>query len=172
MSSQTGQAKCSVLFICMGNICRSPLAEGIFRVMVQKAGLESAFHIDSAGTHFYHVGAPPDERSVAVGLKYGYDLTAQRCRLVQAQDFTVFDYILAMDKRNLRDLSAVAPTAEMRQKPKLLLDFARVALLETEVPDPYYGGEDGFENVLKLVEHGCEGLLAQIKETILSQSNV
>lgn len=172
MSSKPNQALCSVLFVCMGNICRSPLAEGVFRGLVQKAGLESAFHIDSAGTHFYHVGAPPDERSVAVGLKYGYDLTAQRCRLVSEQDFTDFTYILAMDKRNLRDLSAVAPSAELRQKPKLLLDYARVAILETEVPDPYYGGEDGFENVLKLVEYGCEGLLAHITETCLSQHEV
>lgn len=119
--------------------------------------------MDSAGTHGYHVGSPPDERSVAVGQRFGYDLTPQRCREVQPEDFETFDYLLVMDHRNLRDLKSFCPEEALWQKVHLLLDFSQQPLTETEVPDPYYGGPDGFEYVLKLVEAGCEGLLTHLQ---------
>lgn len=155
--------KLGVLFICMGNICRSPLAEGVFRRQVEEAGLSGMFLIDSAGTHGYHTGASPDRRSIAVAREFNYCIEEQRSRLMTSEDFTEFDYMLAMDKRNLRDLTNYAPTKELAQKPKLLLDYSREPLTEMEVPDPYYD-DNGFQHVLKLVESGCSGFLETLRE--------
>lgn len=149
-----------VLFICMGNICRSPSAEGVFRRLLQQEGLEERIQIDSAGTHTYHAGHPPDRRSQQAALTRGVDISALRARLVEPEDFERFDWLVAMDYDNLAHLERVAPP-HLRDKPKLLLSFAP-EVAEEEVPDPYYGGPQGFEHVLDLLEAGSAGLLAAI----------
>lgn len=154
-----------VLFVCMGNICRSPLAEGAFRQLVQEAGLEQHIEIDSAGTHFYHVGEPPDARSVAVAAHHGLDISPQRARQLHVEDLEYWDYIVVMDKRNLRDVNAMVQNQPIKSKIALLLDFSRESWQETEVPDPYHGGKDGFEHVYQLVRSGCAGLLASLQES-------
>ena len=160
-----GDAKpLSVLFCCMGNICRSPTAEGVFRRQVIAAGLDNRIRIDSAGTHDYHVGHAPDPRSRAAAAARGYELGALRARLVTLQDFAGFDYILAMDKGNLAELRRMAPR-EYRSKPKLFMQFG-VRHAATEVPDPYYGGAEGFEQVLDMAEDACAGLLVAIKKEL------
>lgn len=148
----------SVLFVCMGNICRSPTAEGVFRQMVWAAGLEEEIRVDSAGTHDFHAGSPPDIRSQAHAKRRGYDLSGIRARQVRASDFTEFDLILVMDKRNLVTLQRVCPR-EHAHKLRLFLDYAPL-WPEKEVPDPYYGGERGFDYVLDMVEDASRGLLA------------
>lgn len=151
-----------VLFVCMGNICRSPTAEGVFRHLVQQAGLEHRIQIDSAGTHAYHVGEPPDARATAAARERNIDLTDQRARKVEAEDFERFDYILAMDSSNFTDLKYLVDHAAKHEKLFLFLDFA--ANPDThEVPDPYYGGADGFEHVLDLVHAASEGFLTHIR---------
>jgi len=150
-----------VLFICMGNICRSPTAEGVFRHQVNNAGLSEQISIDSGGTHAYHVGNPPDTRSQAAALKRGIDLSSQRARRVTADDFSSFDYVVAMDESNKRDLLALCP-AGYEERVHLFLDFSDSQ--ESEVPDPYYGQGRGFEIVLSLVEDAAEGLLERIKK--------
>jgi protein-tyrosine phosphatase len=155
--------KISVLFVCMGNICRSPTAEGVFVRKVHEAGLSERIRIDSAGTHAYHVGNPPDERTQRAALHRGYDLSALRARKVEAPDFTRFDYVLAMDADNLAILKAMHVQAgEVRSHLGLMMDFAADAGFAREVPDPYYGGEAGFERVLDMIEAATEGLLQQI----------
>ena len=151
-----------VLFVCMGNICRSPTAEGVFRQKVVDAGLEDRIHIDSAGTHAYHVGEPPDQRAQATALGRGFDLSTQRARRVSAKDFTAFDYIIAMDQSNMVDLESVCVN-DTENKIHLFLDFAADADTR-EVPDPYYGSGDGFERVLNLVESASEGLLSHLQK--------
>lgn len=153
-----------VLFCCMGNICRSPTAEGVFRHMVHAAGLGDRIEIASAGTHDYHIGRPPDRRAQAAAAARGYDLSHQRARQVSPQDFLDYDYILAMDADNLARLRGVAPGAQ-RDKARLFLDYSETRSGE-EVPDPYYGGEDGFMLVLDMVEDGAAGLLADIKKKL------
>ena len=153
-----------VLMICMGNICRSPLAHGVFEALVNDAGLAEKIHVDSAGTHFYHVGCLPDERSIDKARDYGIDITTQRARQLTAEDFSDFDYLLVMDKRNLRDASVLAPTPELAQKLALFLDYSLGDFSESEVPDPYYGGIDGFEHVFQLVKSASVGFLAHLKE--------
>lgn len=153
-----------VLFCCMGNICRSPTAEGVFRHVVRTAGLEAWVHVESAGTHDYHVGRPPDGRSQQAAHRRGYDLSSQRARQVVPQDIESFDYILAMDEENLAHLRQIAP-AGLRSRPQLFLDFSSTHRGE-EVPDPYYGHADGFARVLDLVEEGALGLLADIREKL------
>lgn len=150
-----------VLFVCMGNICRSPTAEGVFRQLVAKAGLAGVIHIDSAGTHDYHIGNPPDARAQAAAAQRGYDLGSLRARQVTSDDFAAFDYVLAMDSDNLRLLRQQCPE-QYRGRLKLLLEFAGAGA-PTEVPDPYYGGAQGFETVLDLVETAAQGLLSHIK---------
>ncbi len=145
----------------MGNICRSPTAEGVFRHVVERDGLSANIHIDSAGTHAYHIGDPPDARSQAAAAKRGYDLSAQRARQVAAEDFAEFDYVLAMDAHN-RELLLQRCPAPHRGKVRLFLEFAEGAAVR-EVPDPYYGGAQGFEAVLDLVEDAADGLLRHIK---------
>ncbi|MGM9485445.1 low molecular weight protein-tyrosine-phosphatase [Roseateles sp. NT4] len=150
-----------ILFFCMGNICRSPTAEGVMRARLKAAGLD--IEVDSAGTHGYHVGAPPDERSQEHALKRGYDLSALRARKLLAEDFTRFDLVLAMDDDNLANAERLCPPSQ-RHRLKLLMDYAPQAG-KHHVPDPYYGGEAGFEEVLDLVEAACDGLIASLKPT-------
>lgn len=150
-----------VLVVCMGNICRSPLAHGLLEHRVAKAGLAGRITIDSAGTHAYHVGNPPDPRSQQTALRHGIDLSSQRARKVVASDFAEFDYVLAMDNDNHALLSGQCPE-EHRHKLKLFLEFAP-QLSETEVPDPYYGGDSGFEQVYQLIAVATDGLIADIK---------
>ncbi len=149
-----------VLFVCMGNICRSPTAEGVFRHVVERAGLADAIHIDSAGTHDYHIGNPPDARSQAAAARRGYDLSGLRARQVSDSDFAAFDVVIAMDEHNRSLLLQQCPP-EHRAKVRLFLDFAE-GKVPAEVPDPYYGGPQGFEQVLDLVENAARGLLRKI----------
>jgi len=153
--------KTKVLFVCYGNICRSPTAQGVFEKLLEQRGLSGNFQVDSAGTAGYHVGNPPDMRSQQAAAKRGYDLSHQRSRKVDFADFYDFDHIIAMDKNNHKDLTAFAPK-DLRDKIKLMLDYGTSGL--KEVPDPYYGGEHGFEKVLDLLEEACEGLLTSIKK--------
>lgn len=148
--------KVSVLFVCMGNICRSPTAEGVFRHHVEQAGLGGQIHIDSAGTHAYHVGDPPDRRAKAAAERRGIQLGDLRARRVSDEDFDRFDYVIAMDMDNLERLREQSPPTH-HDKVRLFLEFS--SLREREVPDPYYGGAAGFERVLDLVEDASRGLL-------------
>jgi protein-tyrosine phosphatase len=150
------EEKVSVLFVCMGNICRSPTAEGVFRHFVNAAGLEERIDVDSAGTHAYHVGQPPDRRASAAANRRGVSLADIQARRVSDSDFARFNYIIAMDEDNQARLIDQAPD-EHRGKVTLFLSYASVS--ETEVPDPYYGGAAGFERVLDLVEEASRGLL-------------
>ena len=152
----------SVLFVCMGNYCRSPTAEGVFRAVVREHAPDLPILIDSAGTHDYHVGKAPDPRTVAAARRRGFDLTALRARQIEDRDFESFDYILAMDRDNRAELLARSPE-HLRPRVRLFMEFA--ARPDTpEVPDPYYGGSDGFELVLDLVEEASRGLLAHLLE--------
>ncbi|MGH8284993.1 MAG: low molecular weight protein-tyrosine-phosphatase [Steroidobacteraceae bacterium] len=150
-----------VLFVCLGNICRSPTAEAVFRTVLARAAPELSIEVDSAGTGDYHVGEPPDLRAQAAARRRGYDMSALRARLIEASDFERFDLILAMDRANLADLQRRAP-APFRPRVRLLLEFVS-DLDETEVPDPYYGGATGFEQVLDLVEAAAHGLIAHLR---------
>ncbi len=151
----------SVLFVCLGNICRSPTAHGVFHHLVEHHQLQHAIHIDSAGTGDWHIGCAPDQRSSAAALQRGYDLSVLRARQVSAQDFERFDYILAMDLKNLRELQQMQP-ANFNGELDLFLRYGAGHL--HEVPDPYYGGDDGFEHVLDLVEEAARGLLQTIAQ--------
>lgn len=146
----------------MGNICRSPTAEGVFQGLVAAQGLGQRISVDSAGTHAYHVGHPPDERSAATALNHGIDMSRQRARQVTVQDLHDFDYVLAMDQANLERLEQLQDERGGRAQLGLLLEYAQGARV-TEVPDPYYGGHGGFERVFGLIEAGCQGLLAAIE---------
>jgi protein-tyrosine phosphatase len=152
----------SVVFVCMGNICRSPTAEAVFRRYVENAGLAGHILIDSAGTHDYHIGDAPDLRAQRAAQQRGYDMSSLRGRQVGEVDFHRFDYVLAMDKANLAILQRLAPPAGDAQV-RLFLEYARHHG-EREVPDPYYGGPDGFERVLDMVEDASEGLLQHIRQ--------
>lgn len=154
-------ATVSVLFVCMGNICRSPTAQGVFESLVRQRGWLEHIQIDSAGTHAYHIGSSPDERSQAAALERGVDLSQQRARQVRSADFEQFNYILAMDRQNFQALQALAANSEQRQRVYLMMDFAQ-RWQEREVPDPYYGGVQGFQRVLDMVEDASEGLLVHL----------
>ncbi len=160
--------KIRVLFVCMGNICRSPTAHGVFRELVRREGLEDRIVIDSAGTHAYHVGNPPDRRAQATALARGIELSDLRARQVEERDFEHFDYILAMDEDNLAILQSQCPP-QHAHKVRLFLEFAPQRY-EREVPDPYYGGPQGFEHVFDLVEEAAEGLLAHVRERVEERS--
>jgi protein-tyrosine phosphatase len=153
--------KINVLFVCMGNICRSPTAEAVFRHYVEKAGLAGNIQIDSAGTHDYHIGDAPDSRTQRAALQRGYDMSDLRGRQVEARDFSRFDYVLAMDVANLSILQRLRPS-DAQSHLGLFLEFAE-RHAEREVPDPYYGGAEGFERVLDMVEDAAEGLLRHIR---------
>lgn len=146
-----------VLFVCLGNICRSPTAEGVFAQIAESRGLASSIDIDSAGTGAWHVGKQPDARAIGAAKVRGYRLDHLRARRVDIEDFERFDLILAMDKANLDDLLEACPD-DLRHKVKLFLSFAQDADFD-EVPDPYYGGAKGFDLVLDLVEQGAHGLI-------------
>ncbi len=149
-----------LLFVCMGNICRSPSAEGVFRRVLAERAPNISIEIDSAGTHDYHVGHPPDRRAIEAARRRGIDLTTLRARQVTVEDFARFDLILAMDDENVEDLKRRAPS-EYHSRIRLLLDFAPEAPMR-HVPDPYYGGTPGFEQVLDLLEQASEGLLEEV----------
>lgn len=158
----------SVVFVCMGNICRSPTAEVVFRHYVEDAGLSGQIRIDSAGTHNYHIGDPPDLRAQQAARQRGYDMSGLRGRQVGVSDFHRFDYVLAMDRANLAILQRLAPPDSDTQL-RLFLEYAR-HYTEREVPDPYYGGADGFERVLDMAEDAAEGLLQHIRQLHFRQS--
>ena len=149
-----------LLFVCMGNICRSPMAEGVFSVLAQQAGISSSIDVDSAGTHANHEGEQPDQRARKVAAVRGYDLTGLRARRVKEQDFYRFDLILVMDRQNLDYLRRFCPAACL-PKLHLFLEFAD-SFTSDEIPDPYYGGIEGFEKVLDLCEIAARGLIAAI----------
>jgi len=156
--------KISVLFVCMGNICRSPTGQGVFERVVADSDLAGRIEADSAGTHAYHIGEPVDRRAASAAARRGVDLSRYRARRVALDDFARFDYVLAMDTANLEDLLALCPE-EHGHKLFRLLDFAP-EMREQDVPDPYYGGNQGFERVLDLVEAGVEGLLNDIRKRL------
>lgn len=155
--------KVHVLFVCMGNICRSPTAHGIFQHLVNEAGLADQIVVDSAGTIGYHVGNSPDPRATATALQHGIDLTPLRARQVNIDDYNHQDFILAMDYDNLSDLQRQCPE-QQQHKLQLLLSYHSDEYLD-QVPDPYYGGDKGFEQVFDMVEIACKQLLKQIMET-------
>jgi len=155
-----GNKQVKVLFVCMGNICRSPTAEGVFRHMAEKAGLAERLEIDSAGTHAYHVNEPPDGRAQAAAERRGISMSDIRARRVEAEDFERFDHIIAMDRDNL---TLLVEWAEVRHHDKIRLFLEFSSGHEEEVPDPYYGGAAGFERVLDLVEEASRGLLDQLR---------
>ncbi len=150
-----------VLFVCSGNICRSPTAEGVFRELVEAAGLDAVIAVDSAGTGAWHAGEPPDERSREAALKRGIDIGDQRARQVRSDDFTRFDLLLAMDRGHLNQLCRLCPAGEDHRL-RLFLEFAP-SFDTLDVPDPYYGKGDGFALVLDMIEEGAAGLLAEIR---------
>lgn len=152
-----------VLMVCMGNICRSPTAEAVLRAKLAAAGLADRVEVDSAGTHAFHVGSPPDPRSQAHAARRGYDLSGQRARQVDAADFEQFDWLLAMDWDNLALLQAECPGAQ-QHKLRRLMEFAPHSG-EPVVPDPYHAREDGFETVLNLVENACDGVVHHLSTT-------
>jgi protein-tyrosine phosphatase len=149
-----------VLFVCLGNICRSPTAEGVLRHKLREAGLEGRVDVDSAGTGDWHVGKAADVRTRQAAQQRGYDFSALRGRQVKAADFQAFDLILAMDNSNLSDLQRLRPGSALAE---LDLFLRRYQLELDEVPDPYYGGEAGFEQVLDLLEQACDALVMELK---------
>lgn len=156
--------KLGVLFVCMGNICRSPTAEGVFRHRIEQARLQTRVLIDSAGTHAYHIGQPPDRRSIAIAAQRNYKLAGLKARKVVPEDFAKFEFVLAMDRDNLGSLQRLRPPDHSGHV-GLLLDFAPDQALR-EVPDPYYGGPQGFELVLDLIEAAADGLLERVQERL------
>lgn len=159
--------KTAILFVCMGNICRSPSAEGVFRAYAEAAGLADYLYIDSAGTHAYHIGEPPDPRSQEFAARRGIDLSQQRARKLRAEDFTEFDLLLAMDRDNLVRMQAVCPPA-YQHKLRLMMDFACRSGSDI-VPDPYYGGPEGFDLVLDYIADASEGLITVLQKKLKGQ---
>lgn len=163
MMKLQGNIRISVLFVCMGNICRSPTAEAVFRHQVKAAGFEKEIYIDSAGTHDFHTGEPPDERAQRAAVRRGYDTRELRARRIRETDFEDFHYILAMDKGNLVILQKECPP-QYSHKLGLLMQYGkRFTEGVKEVPDPYFGGHQGFEQVLNMVEDAGQGLLDRIR---------
>jgi protein-tyrosine phosphatase len=155
-----------VLFVCMGNICRSPTAEGVFRRALQERAPHLDIQVDSAGTHDYHVGEAPDSRAIKAARRRGIDLTALRARRITPEDFEIFDLILGMDEDNLRELRSRAH-ATRHERIRLMMEFAPAAVSRA-VPDPYYGGEQGFEQVLDLLEEAADGLIDEMLKRVES----
>lgn len=156
--------KYAILMCCMGNICRSPTAEGVLRAKLQAAGLSDRVELESAGTHGYHVGRAPDARSQRAALQRGYDLSALRARQVDVADFDRFDLVLAMDLENMAGLRRLLPGVSA-DKLRLLMSFATRYRVE-EVPDPYYGEGDGFERVLDYIEDACDGVIDMLRRQL------
>jgi protein-tyrosine phosphatase len=159
-----GQRRVRVLFVCMGNICRSPTAHGVFRRLVREEGIDEVIEIDSAGTHAYHVGEPPDRRAQLAAARRGIDLSDLRARRIEPEDFARHDYVLAMDAENLAMLTELCPE-EHAYKVRLFMEFAPDWGIE-EVPDPYYGGNTGFERVFDMVEAAARGLIEDIRRRL------
>lgn len=155
--------KINVLFVCMGNICRSPTAEAVFSNLLKEEGYSQYVHVDSAGTHAYHIGEQPDDRSQSTALKKGIDMSNQRSRVVTSSDFEYFDYILAMDRDNYSNLQKIAANNYL-EKIHLFLNFSK-EWAEKDVPDPYYGGTHGFDRVFDMVESASRGLLEHLLKT-------
>jgi protein-tyrosine phosphatase len=155
-------AKVKLLFVCMGNICRSPLAEGVFKHMAAQAGVLDGIETDSAGTHAYHVGEPPDPRSLSIAIEHNIDISKQRARKVPPSDFDDFDYILAMDQDNYEILVDACPQ-QLQHRIHLFLSFSTDDN-QRDVPDPYYGGSFGFERVFDLVSEASAGLLTRLNQ--------
>lgn len=153
-----------ILFVCMGNICRSPTAEGVFRAQVAAAGLSERIVTDSAGTHGYHIGEPPDPRSIKAAAARGIDISDLRARMVRAEDFQRFDLVLAMDRQNQQALAELCAT-ETPDRLRMFMDFAP-DLKRREVPDPYYGGTEGFNHVLDLCDAAARGLLKDLRKKL------
>lgn len=151
----------AILFVCMGNICRSPTAEGVFRHLLEEAG-GIVIEVDSAGTHAYHVGSAPDHRSQSAALRRQFDISSQRARQVANDDFERFDLLLAMDEDNYAILQSRCPP-EHQRKVRLFLEYGSMGV--RNVPDPYYGGDNGFEHVLDLIEDAARGLLAELRRS-------
>lgn len=151
-----------VLFVCLGNICRSPSAEGVMKKIVEQENMENDIYVDSAGTGAWHVGEPADGRMKRHAIKRGYNLTSV-ARQFEKEDFEKFDYIVAMDKQNFRDIISKDPATKYRSKVSMMTDYCRTTNVD-EVPDPYYGGPQGFERVLDILEDACQGLLEKIKQ--------
>ncbi|KAA5604746.1 low molecular weight phosphotyrosine protein phosphatase [Roseospira marina] len=154
----------AVLFVCTGNICRSPTAEGLFRHKVADAGLASAVTVDSAGTAAFHVGEPPDERAAEAARRRGYDLDGQTARQVSARDFHRFDLLVAMDRTHFQRLRALAPDEAARDRVVMMSAFSSGPDGPSDVPDPYYGGGGGFERVLDMLEDATDGLLKHLRD--------
>lgn len=159
--------KTSILFVCLGNICRSPVAEGVFRQKIAEAGLAEQVSIDSAGTAAWHVGKAPDSRMISAARERGYDLSALRARQAITSDFHEFDHILAMDHENLANLQAIEPHNPKAQL-SLFLSYAE-GVAEEAVPDPYFGGTEGFYHVIDLVEAASDGLIKSLNLTAIPE---
>lgn len=162
---KTSNRKISVLFVCMGNICRSPIAEGVFRDILRRHASELEVNLDSAGTHAYHLGESPDPRAQQAAEQRGVDISQLTARKINEKDFEQFDFVLAMDQVNCRLLCKLSPV-EYRSRIHLFLDYAP-GLKRKDVPDPYYGDSDGFEHVLDLVEEASIGLLEHLRSRVL-----
>jgi len=158
----------AILFVCMGNICRSPTAEGVFRRLLEEEAGDLRVEVDSAGTHAYHTGSEPDHRAQAAALRRKLDLSTQRARQVMVEDFERFDLLLAMDEDNYAVLQSRCPPG-YREKIRLFLDYGSMG--ERNVPDPYYGGDAGFEHVLDLIEDAARGLLAELRRVVQDRVN-
>ena len=161
LSSIKEKDKIKILFVCLGNICRSPAAEGVMSRIVEEAGEKERFEIDSAGTGGWHVGELPDKRMRVHAFQRGYNLT-HHCRQVSESDFEDFDIIVAMDENNRRNLMRLAPTPEAQKKIVMMADFADASFHYDHVPDPYYEGAEGFELVLDLLENACQRLFDEL----------
>lgn len=155
-----------VLFVCLGNICRSPSADGILRKKLAEHGIADKVTVDSAGTGDWHIGKAPDTRSQKAALERGYEISMLRARQVAAEDFNEFDYVLAMDNSNIENMQEFKPKGAMRTEPELFLKRFGANSDVTEVPDPYYGGEEGFQTVLDLIEAACDNLVVEIKQKL------
>jgi len=156
----------NVLFVCLGNICRSPTAEGVFRALVEREGYAGRIACDSAGTGAWHIGNPPDGRATETAARRGVDLSGLRARQATPADFERFDYVVAMDRSNADNLRRLASRG-FEDRVRLMMSFAPELAID-EVPDPYYGAGDGFERVLDMIEAASGGLLAEIVETRLT----
>ena len=156
----------NVLFVCLGNICRSPSADGMLRKKLAEHGLDEKVTVDSAGTGDWHIGKAPDQRSQAAAAARGYAISNLRARQVVAEDFDKFDYVLAMDKSNIENMKEFMPSGKVRTQPELILERFGNDKSIMEVPDPYYGGEEGFQTVLDLLETACDNLVLELKQKL------